>query len=79
MKSPFLMAVAENMRMKNYAEKTIKAYIYWTTSYIHFNQKKHSIECHNQDVEFFEKQRYSLRLVQHFPLSFLNQWLPLAS
>lgn len=22
MKSPFLMAVAENMRMKNYAEKT---------------------------------------------------------
>lgn len=33
MKSPFLMAVAENMRMKNYAEKTIKAYIYWITSY----------------------------------------------
>ncbi|MEG3755324.1 integron integrase [Psychromonas arctica] len=53
MKSPFLMAVAENMRMKNYAEKTIKAYIYWITSYIHFNQKKHPIECHNQDVESF--------------------------
>ena len=47
------MAVAENMLMENHTEKTIKAYIYSITSYIHFNQKKHPIECHNQDFESF--------------------------
>ena len=39
MSSPFLSAVAENMRMKHYAEKTIKAYLYWIKSFIYFNQK----------------------------------------
>ena len=53
MKSPFLNAVAESMRVKFYAEKTIKAYIYWIKSYIYFNNKKHPFECHNAEVEAF--------------------------
>jgi integron integrase len=53
MKSPFLNAVAENMRVKFYAEKTIKAYIHWIKSYIYFNNKKHPFECHNAEVEAF--------------------------
>lgn len=53
MKSPFLNAVTENMRLKFYAEKTIKAYIYWIKSYIYFNNKKHPFECHDTEVESF--------------------------
>jgi len=53
MKSPFLMAVTESMRMKFYAEKTIKAYIYWIKSYIFFNNKKHPFDCHDMEVESF--------------------------
>ena len=53
MKSPFLSAVAENMRLKFYAEKTIQAYIYWIKSYIYFNQKQHPFYCHDSEVESF--------------------------
>lgn len=53
MKSPFLSAVTENMRIKFYAEKTIKAYLYWIKSYIYFNNKKHPFECHDAEVEAF--------------------------
>ena len=53
MKSPFLSAVTENMRMKFYAEKTIKAYVYWIKSYIYFNNKKHPFDCHDKEVESF--------------------------
>ena len=53
MKSPFLSAVTENMRMKFYAEKTIKAYVYWIKSYIYFNNKKYPFDCHDKEVESF--------------------------
>jgi integron integrase len=53
MPSPFLSAVTENMRMKHYAEKTIKAYLYWITSFIYYNQKKHPNECHDDEVQSF--------------------------
>ena len=53
MKSPFLNAVAESMRIKFYAEKFIKAYLYWIKFYICFNNKKHPFECHDQEVESF--------------------------
>ena len=33
MKSPFLSAISDQMRMKHYAEKTIKAYILDKTLY----------------------------------------------
>ena len=53
MRSPFLNAVADNMRMKHYAEKTIKAYVYWIKCFIYFNQKRHPSLCHNAEVESF--------------------------
>ncbi|MEH6453384.1 MAG: integron integrase [Psychromonas sp.] len=53
MESPFLSAVAENMRLKNYAYKTIKTYVYWIKFYINFNQQIHPIKCHNNEVELF--------------------------
>ena len=53
MSSPFLSAIAEDMRMKHYAEKTIKAYLYWIKSFIYFNQKKHPNECYVKEVEAF--------------------------
>ena len=39
MKSPFLNAVAENMRVKFYAEKSINAYLYRIKFHIYFNNK----------------------------------------
>jgi len=36
MKSLFLSAITEKMRMRYYAEKTIKAYWYWIKLYIFF-------------------------------------------
>ena len=53
MKSPFLSAVSENMRLKFYAEKTIKAYVYWIKCYIYFNNKQHPFTCHDAEVESF--------------------------
>lgn len=53
MKSPFLNAVAESMRVKFYAEKSIKAYLYWIKFYIYFNNKIHPFECHDHEVESF--------------------------
>lgn len=53
MQSPFLNAMAENMRLKLYAEKTIKAYTFWIKSYIYFNHKQHPFTCHNAEVESF--------------------------
>ena len=51
MKSPFLNAVAERVRVKFHAEKSIKAYLYWIKLYIYFNNKKH-ISC--LAVSFFK-------------------------
>ena len=53
MKSLFLLAITENMRMKFYAEKTITAYVYWIKSYIYFNNKEHPFNCHDVEVESF--------------------------
>lgn len=53
MNSPFLKAIAENMRMRRYAKRTIKAYIYWITYFIRFNNKKHPSLCHDVEVEQF--------------------------
>ena len=53
MKSPFLNFVAEKMRLKRYAERTIKTYLHWITAFIHFNHKQHPMNCHNTEVEQF--------------------------
>ncbi|GLS91474.1 integron integrase [Psychromonas marina] len=53
MESPFLNAIAENMRMRRYAKRTIESYLHWIKAYIFFNQKKHPTLCHDPEVERF--------------------------
>jgi integron integrase len=53
MKSPYLNLVAEKMRLKNYAKRTIESYLYWIKAFINFNHKKHPKDCHNLEVEEF--------------------------
>ncbi len=53
MKSPFLLAIAEQMRLKRYAKRTINTYLYWTKAFINFNNKKHPVKCHDIEVEKF--------------------------
>ena len=53
MKSPYLRFVAEQMRARRYAKRTIESYTYWIKAYINFNHKKHPQDCHNSEVEQF--------------------------
>ena len=53
MKSPFLNALSENMRMRRYAKRTIESYLYWITCFINYNFKKHPSFCHDKEVESF--------------------------
>lgn len=53
MKSPFLNSIVEKMRLKRYARRTIKTYLYWITLFIRFHHKQHPIKCHNTEVEQF--------------------------
>ena len=53
MNSPFLNSVAEKMRLKRYAKRTIETYLHWITAFIHFHHKQHPIKCHNTEVEQF--------------------------
>jgi integron integrase len=52
-KSPFLQSIVEMMNTRRYARKTITAYIHWIRYFIVFNDKKHPVDCHNQEVERF--------------------------
>lgn len=53
MKSPFINAIAENMKMRRYAKRTIESYLHWIKSFIIFNDKKHPTLCHDKEVEQF--------------------------
>ncbi len=53
MKSPFLTYVAEQMRVKRYAKRTIESYIYWIAMFIRFNQMKHPVELGQKQVDSF--------------------------
>ena len=53
MNSPFLNSVAEKMRLKRYAKRTIETYLHWITAFIHFHHKQHPIKFHNTEVEQF--------------------------
>lgn len=53
MSSPFLENVAEQMRLKRYAKRTIEAYLYWIKAFINFNGQQHPIKSHDQEVEQF--------------------------
>jgi integron integrase len=53
MTSPFLQNLAEQMRVKRYAKRTIQTYTYWIKAFINFNHQKHPLNCHDKEVEDF--------------------------
>lgn len=53
MKSPFLTYIREFMLSRNYAQKTIKSYLYWIVKYIYFHNKVHPSKLSDKDVEAF--------------------------
>ena len=53
MTSPFLQYLAEQMRVKRYAKRTIQTYSYWIKAFINFNHQKHPLNCHDKEVEDF--------------------------
>ncbi|TRX58110.1 integron integrase [Thalassomonas sp. M1454] len=53
MKSKFLLDVEKQMWTRQYAKKTIEAYLYWIKAFINFNNKAHPDTLHNDDVELF--------------------------
>ncbi|WP_159821748.1 integron integrase [Colwellia sp. 20A7] len=53
MSSPFLQLVAEQMRLKRYAKRTIESYLYWIKAFINFNGHRHPLKCHDAEVERF--------------------------
>ncbi|MCK6265664.1 integron integrase [Vibrio sp. ZSDE26] len=53
MKSPFLNYIREYMASRHYAQKTIKAYVYWIKQYIFYHNKHHPKELGVKEVEAF--------------------------
>ncbi len=51
--SPFIRSIIETMHARHYAGRTIESYIYWIRFFILFNDKKHPLTCHNDEVEAF--------------------------
>lgn len=51
MKSPFLNYLAEQMRLKRYAKRTIESYLYWIKGYVLFNKGTHPSQGHDYEVE----------------------------
>ncbi|MCG9577871.1 integron integrase [Vibrio tubiashii] len=52
-KSPFLAYIRDYMLGRNYALRTVEAYVYWIHQYIIFHGKQHPKELGTQDVENF--------------------------
>ncbi|MEO9507911.1 MAG: integron integrase, partial [Nonlabens ulvanivorans] len=53
MSSPYMNYIAEQMRLKRYAKRTIQSYTYWIKAFINFNNKSHPQKCHDLEVEAF--------------------------
>ncbi|WP_169210882.1 integron integrase [Alteromonas ponticola] len=53
MQSPFLTHIADFMRMKRYAKRTISTYLTWITDYIRFHKYQHPAELHVDAVEAY--------------------------
>ncbi len=52
-KSPFLQSVESFMRVRNYSERTIDAYLYWCKYFIVFCGKQHPRDLASVDIERF--------------------------
>ncbi|WP_082379078.1 MULTISPECIES: phage integrase N-terminal SAM-like domain-containing protein [Pseudoalteromonas] len=52
-KSPFLNNLIDYMYSHHYAKKSIETYVFWTSAYIHFHNKRHPASMGNNEVEIF--------------------------
>ena len=52
-KSPFLESISRTMRLRGYALKTEKSYLYWIRYYIRFNKNRHPSEMGRDEVKAF--------------------------
>ena len=50
-RSPFLNEVIAFMQMRQYSLRTIRTYIKWISSFIHFHHKQHPITMGDNEVE----------------------------
>ncbi|KGK01646.1 integron integrase [Thalassotalea sp. ND16A] len=53
MKSEYLKSIERHMWTLRYAKRTIETYLYWIKAFIIYSDKKHPLELHNVDVEYF--------------------------
>ena len=53
MASSFLQQVADYMRTRRYAKRTIETYLHWIRFYILFHKKQHPSQLGNIEVEQF--------------------------
>lgn len=62
-KSPFLESIRRTMRLRGYALKTEKSYLYWIKYYIRFNNRKHPIDMGQEEIIKFLEHLANERLV----------------
>ncbi len=53
MKSPFLESIRRTMRLRGYAIKTEKSYLYWIKYYIRFHRRRHPDEMGRDEIISF--------------------------
>jgi len=53
MASPFLQQLADYMRTRRYARRTIDTYLHWVRFFILFHKKQHPSQLGNAEVEQF--------------------------
>ena len=53
MKSPFLKSISRTMRMRGYALKTEKSYLYWIKFFIRYNGRRHPKEMGREEISSF--------------------------
>lgn len=62
-KSPFLESIRQTMRLRGYALKTEKSYLYWIRYYIRFHDKRHPKEMGKDEVINFLNHLANQRMV----------------
>jgi len=62
-KSPFLESIRQTMRLRGYALKTEKSYLYWIRYYIRFNHKQHPSDMGRDEVIAFLNHLANQRMV----------------
>jgi len=52
-RSPFLQSIEEYMMARRCSKRTIRGYVQWVRTYIHFHNKEHPDNLHRNHVEQF--------------------------